>query len=73
MNHPKIIRTGYHNTFGWLRRSELDDDNGFCYEAPDGDLVFSGSAHHKNAMLLYELIDPETGDHYLVDRVGLDC
>lgn len=35
--HPKIVRCGFHNTFGWLRRPELDNRDGYCYEAPDGD------------------------------------
>ena len=26
--------------------------------------------HHDKSMVLYELIDAETGEHYLVDQVG---
>ena len=69
---PMIVRCGFHHTFGWLRRREKDNLDGFCYEAPDGDLVYSRQLHHHKSMLLYELIDPETGEHYLVDKVGQD-
>jgi hypothetical protein len=68
--HPMIVRCGFHHTFGWLRRSELDNRDGYCYEAPDGDLIYSAMFHHDKGMVLYELIDAETGEHYLVDQVG---
>jgi hypothetical protein len=67
---PKIVRCGFHHTFGWLRRPELDNRDGYCYEAPDGDLIYSAMFHHDKGMVLYELIDAETGEHYLVDQVG---
>jgi hypothetical protein len=38
---------GPHWTYGWLRRPELDShDDGYCYEAPDGTLVFSSQEDH---------------------------
>ena len=67
---PNLVRVGFHHTFGWLRRSELDNRDGYCYEAPDGDLIFSAMKWHERQMLLYELIDAETGEHYLVDTLG---
>ena len=67
---PNIVRCGFHWTFGWLRRSELDNRDGYCYEAPDGDLIYSNIKWHEDKMLLYELVDADTGDHYLVDTVG---
>ena len=70
MSLPKIVRCGFHHTFGWLRRPELDNRDGYCYEAPDGDLIYSAMFHHDKGMVLYELIDAETGEHYLVDQVG---
>jgi hypothetical protein len=65
-----IVRCGFHHTFGWLRRPELDNRDGYCYEAPDGDLIYRAMFHHDKGMVLYELIDAETGEHYLVDQVG---
>ena len=33
---------GPHWTYGWLRRPEMDShDEGYCYEAPDGLLIYS--------------------------------
>ena len=63
-----IVRCGPHHTFGWLRRPEKDNRDGYCYEAPDGDLIYA----HAKSMVLYEMVDAETGEHYLVDRIGLD-
>jgi hypothetical protein len=45
---------------------------GYCYEAPNGDLVFSRQEDHVEVMTLFELIDSD-GAHYLVDRLGLSC
>ena len=65
--------TGPHWTYGWLRRPELDNvTEGYCYEAPNGDLVFSRQEDHIEVMTLFELIDSD-GGHYLVDRLGLSC
>ena len=64
MSDP-IVDGGWHWSFGWLRRPELDDENGYCYEEPDGDLVFSPRPSHKRAMYLDVRVDQETGDLYL--------
>jgi hypothetical protein len=65
--------TGPHWTYGWLRRPELDTAvDGYCYEAPDGELVYSQQHDHEEVMTLFEVIDPD-GNAYLVDRVGLSC
>jgi hypothetical protein len=71
MKH-RVVRCGYHYSFGWLRRPESDGDEGYCYEAPDGDLIYSGVNDHREEMYLYEIIDRQTGDHYLIDNVGLE-
>jgi hypothetical protein len=64
MSDP-IIGGGWHWTHGWLRRPELDDENGYCYEEPDGDLIYSNRYSHKNAMFLDIRRDTATGDRYL--------
>ena len=49
----KLITSGWHYTFGWLRRPDLDEANGgFCYEEPDGDIVISSDPRHRHAMYL---------------------
>lgn len=61
----KLICSGFHYTFGWLRRPELDDENGFCYEQPDGDLVYTKDAHRGKAALLNCWEDVYTQERYL--------
>lgn len=34
----KLIKHGWHWSFGWLRRPEYDEPGWFCYEHPDGDM-----------------------------------
>jgi hypothetical protein len=61
----KILCSGWHWSFGWLRRPELDDNGGFAYEDGDGDLVFSHNAWHRHAAYLACLQDKETKEKYL--------
>lgn len=65
-SHPsdRLIHTGWHWTYGWLRRPELDDDNGFCYEDGDGTLYFTSRRSHKKALLL-DCWETEQGERYL--------
>lgn len=61
----KIICSGWHHTFGWLRRPELDLRNaGFCYETPDGEIVISKAARHRYGMYLNCHEDAATGERY---------
>lgn len=64
MTH-RLIKSGWHYTFGWLRRPELDDANGYCYEQPDGDLIFTGSILHSVRLYLDCLEDCVTGERYV--------
>ena len=58
--------SGWHYTFGWVRRSDLDDELcGFCYEDPEGMIVVSPELHHKNGIYLDCREDRETGELYL--------
>lgn len=36
----ELVRHGWHWSFGWLRRPELDAHSMYCYETPDGDQIF---------------------------------
>ena len=58
--------SGWHYTFGWMRRSDLDDQLcGFCYEDPEGVIIVSPELHHKNGIYLDCCEDVETGELYL--------
>ena len=58
--------SGWHYTFGWMRRVDLDDELcGFCYEDPEGMIVVSPELHHKNGIYLDCREDRETGELYL--------
>jgi hypothetical protein len=61
----KIVCSGWHWSFGWLRRPELDQDGMFAYEDGDGDLVFSKEAHHQHGLYLACLQDSKTNEKYL--------
>lgn len=56
-----IIRHGWHWSFGWLRRSELDERRMFCFESPDGKLVL---ARNKSVYLDCRK-DAKTGELYV--------
>ena len=59
------VESGWHWQYGWLRRPEMDDANGHCYEEPDGDLLYFGMRSAKVAAFLDVMIDDATGDKYL--------
>ena len=40
------ISSGWHYNYGWLRRPELDDENGYAYEEMDGDLIYTKRIGH---------------------------
>lgn len=61
----KLINSGWHYTYGWLRRPEMDCEHGYCYEEPDGDLVFSSDPRHKSDAFLNCWQDKKTGECYL--------
>ena len=56
MTTLKSIRSGWHWTFGYLRRPELDTEaQGYVYEAPDGVLVRTRNSDNKVCMHLTEM------------------
>lgn len=61
----ELVSSGWHWQYGWLRRPDRDDVQGYCYEEPDGDLVFSPSLRHRKAMRLACWRDAKTGEKYL--------
>lgn len=61
----ETVRSGWHWEFGWLRRPDMDDHHGYCYEEPDGDLVFFGDKGSRIMVYLDQRVDRKTGDNYL--------
>ena len=65
---------GWHWTYGYLRRPELDQimvtseglkEPCYCYEEPDGDQVYSPYKSHKKRAHMVCRKDEETGEKYL--------
>lgn len=65
----QVERHGWHWSFGWLRRPELDTKNSYCYEEPDGDLVYSSRPEHCRSMYLDGRVDEKSGETYLCDSI----
>lgn len=63
MSGDKLIGTVWHWQVGWLRRPELDNEDGYCYEEPDGDLVYTGFRLHRKVARLNIWEEPD-GDRY---------
>jgi hypothetical protein len=61
----RIISTGWHYSYGWLRRPELDDNVWYCYEDGDGDLYMTDNPYFKKRLKLDCRFDSETGEKYL--------
>lgn len=59
MSEDKIIKIVWHWQIGWLRRPEMDDENGYCYEEPDGDLVYTRDNRHKKVVRLVVWRQPD--------------
>lgn len=64
----RLIRIGWHWNFGFLRRPEMDNKDGYkgyCYEYPDGDMVYTQRRDHETICFFNEWLDAETGEKYL--------
>lgn len=61
----KTLCSGWHNTFGWLRRPDLDDGLSFAYEHPDGDIIQSFDKAHQTRMHLTAFEDAKTKEKYI--------
>jgi hypothetical protein len=61
----RIISTGWHYNYGWLRRPELDNNGWYCYEDGDGDLYLTDYPNFKKRLKLDCRLDSETGEKYL--------
>lgn len=65
VNGDTFIKSGWHWSFGWLRRPEMDEDVGFCYEDGEGDLIYSSRPDHKLICYLDCYQDKASGEKYL--------
>lgn len=61
----ELVSSGWHWSYGWLRCPDEDNDTGYCYEEPDGDMVFTPRKDHQVACYLECRIDRKTGEKYL--------
>jgi len=61
----KVVSTGYHDTYGWLRRPEKDKTFAFAYEHPNGQLIYSSNPQHQKRARLWHLEDINSGEEYL--------
>jgi hypothetical protein len=66
----KVIKSGWHHSFGWLRRPELDDRemNLWAYEEPNGDHRMSSDPRHERAAYL-DLWEAPGGERYFAFSV----
>jgi hypothetical protein len=66
MKNPDIyVKSGWHWSFGWMRRREMDSEDGYCYEDGDGDLIFTARPDHHLVCYLDVYEDFRTGEKYL--------
>ncbi len=64
----KLISIGWHWNYGFLRRSDMDNRDGykgFCYEYPDGDMIYTERGDHATVAFFNEWLDGETNEKYL--------
>lgn len=75
IEHDRIISTGWHWTYGWLRRPSLDKAyNGFTYEDGDGNIMIFKNPVHRKAVYLECREDMSTGEKYIcVSHVPRVC
>lgn len=61
----KHVKSGFHWTFGWTRRSDLDCEYGYAYEHPDGETIWSARKDHKTMAYLDCFKDDESSELYV--------
>lgn len=64
----RLLSIGWHWNYGFLRRPEMDNRDGFrgfCYEHPDGDMIYSERGDHEKICFFNEWLDGETHEKYL--------
>lgn len=67
-NDPKTdkrISVGWHWTYGYLRRPEMDEIFGYAYEDPDGDMVYIDDMSASKRVMFECREDARTGERYV--------
>lgn len=67
-NDPKTdkrISVGWHWTYGYLRRPEMDEIFGYAYEDPDGDMVYIDDMAASKRVMMECREDARTGERYV--------
>jgi hypothetical protein len=69
----RVASTGYHHTYGWLRRPDKDEPFQFAYEHPNGRMIYSSNPMHQQRARIWHLIDVDTGEEYLtLDEAAIE-
>lgn len=66
--NDRLLSIGWHWNYGFLRRSDMDNRDGFCgfcYEHPDGDMIYTERGDHESICFFNEWLDAETNEKYL--------
>jgi hypothetical protein len=61
----KYVKSGFHWTFGWMRRADQDCEYGYAYEHPDGEIIWTGRKDHKIMAYLDCMRDEASGELYV--------
>ena len=52
VNRDELVSTIWHWEAAMLRRPDMDNEEGYCYEEADGTLIFTRDPRHRRAMRL---------------------
>lgn len=66
--NDRLLSIGWHWNYGFLRRPEMDNKegfSGFCYESPEGDMIYTERGDHETICFFNEWLDGETLEKYL--------
>jgi len=66
--NDRLLSIGWHWNYGFLRRRELDNKDGYrgyCYEYPDGDMIYTEREDHATVAFFNEWMDADRGEKYL--------
>lgn len=58
----KIVKSGMHYSFGWMRHPEKDEPGSYCYEKPDGSLLYTTRRDHSVFAYVHQCVDEWSGE-----------
>lgn len=62
----KIVKSGMHYTFGWVRHPDGDEPGSYCYEKPDGTLVHTKRRDHRMFAYVHLCKDEFSGESFFL-------